>query len=124
MRGLGLFLDAANTVLYRGVETISVGFHTHAAVSRIPALFGFCHGLPRTPRLFKSWTCGFSAIDRFIATPLIGEEFDRLFMLREFHLFFHQSSSHSCFFRAQGSFQIPFLARCQSSGGYHTTNQR
>ena len=27
-------------------------------------------------------------------------------MFREFRFFFHQSSSHSCFFRAQGSFQI------------------
>ena len=72
----------------------------------------------------KSWTCGIRPIDRFIAPPLIGEEFDRLFMFREFRFFFHQSSSHSCFFRAQESFQIPFLARCQSSGGYHTTNQR
>ena len=45
---------SANTVLYRGVETISAGFHTPAAVSRIPALFGFCHGLQRTTRrLFR-----------------------------------------------------------------------
>ena len=54
MQGLGLFSDVANTVLYRGVETISAGFHTPAAVSRIPALFGFCHGLQRTTRrLFR-----------------------------------------------------------------------
>ena len=36
----------------------------------------------------KSWTCGFSPIDRFIAPPLIGEELDRLFMFREFRPFF------------------------------------
>ena len=54
MQGLGLFSDVANTVLYRGVETICAGFHTPAAVSRIPALFGFCHGLQRTTRrLFR-----------------------------------------------------------------------
>ncbi len=53
MRGLGLFLDASNIVLYRDVETISAGFHTPAAVSQIPADFGFCHGLQRiTPLLY------------------------------------------------------------------------
>ncbi len=36
----------------------------------------------------KSWTCGFSPTDRFIAPPLIGEELDRLFMFREFRPFF------------------------------------
>ena len=37
-----------------------------------------------------------------------------IFYVQRVSPFFHQSSSHSCFFRAQGSFQIPFLARCQS----------
>ena len=116
-----------DTVLYRGVETICAGFHTPAAVSRIPALFGFCQVCKEQHDDFsEGWTCGIRPTDRFIAKCLFDWRGVLLtfYVPESFAFVFHQChhivafSVHKDYFKSHFSQGVNQVAR------YHTTKRR